>query len=132
MLFYSAMTEQANSGGGGTVKTSRVAILLSATVWPGAGQFAQKRWVAGAIYALSFLACFIVSMTYGVRIMLAYYGMWDFDRDHGDSNATSIKPHLVKMLIFFVIAVGIFIAALIDVVIVHIRRLRAVRNSVTL
>ena len=38
---------------------SRLALYLSALVWPGAGQFAQKRWLAGIFYAVVFSVCFV-------------------------------------------------------------------------
>lgn len=36
---------------------SRLALYLSALVFPGAGQFAQKRWLAGLFYAVVFSVC---------------------------------------------------------------------------
>jgi hypothetical protein len=38
---------------------SRLAIYLSALVWPGAGQYAQKRWLAGTFCAVIFLVCIV-------------------------------------------------------------------------
>jgi len=44
---------------GADEKTSRLALYLSALVWPGAGQFTQKRWLAGLFYAAVFSTCFV-------------------------------------------------------------------------
>ena len=36
----------------------RLPLMLSAFVYPGAGQFAQKRWIPGAVFTVSFTFCF--------------------------------------------------------------------------
>lgn len=41
---------------------SRLALYLSALVYPGAGQFAQKRWLAGLFYAVAFSVCAVFLM----------------------------------------------------------------------
>ena len=40
-----------------SVSPSRLAIYLSALVYPGSGQFVQKRWLVGLFYAIIFSIC---------------------------------------------------------------------------
>ena len=61
--------------------TSRLTLYMSALVWPGAGQFAQKRWLAGTFYAVVFLVCivflFIVILAplfWDLRMLAEYLG----------------------------------------------------------
>ena len=42
--------------------SARLPLYLSAFVFPGAGQLAQKRWLAGTFYALAFTACTVFLM----------------------------------------------------------------------
>lgn len=66
----------------GVVKEpSHIAIYLSALVWPGAGQYAQKRWLAGTFYAAAFLICVVFLFTailkplfLNLRILAEYSG----------------------------------------------------------
>lgn len=37
---------------------SKIALLFSFAVYPGSGQFIQKRWLSGAFYMILFTACF--------------------------------------------------------------------------
>jgi len=41
------------------VLPARLAFYMSMLVWPGAGQFTQKRWLAGTFYAVVFLVCIV-------------------------------------------------------------------------
>ncbi len=49
---------------------NRTALMLSAFVCPGAGQFLQKRWLAGLLYATTFLVAFIVLIVQVFKPML--------------------------------------------------------------
>ncbi len=52
-------------------KPTKTAIMLSAIVSPGAGQFLQRRWLAGSVYLAAFLLCMIFLMIEIIRPMLA-------------------------------------------------------------
>jgi hypothetical protein len=54
---------------------SRAPMMLSAFVAPGAGQFAQRRWLAGFVYGFGFLALFVAFIVSVFRILWVYYGL---------------------------------------------------------
>jgi hypothetical protein len=58
-----------------TAASSRIPVLMSAFVCPGAGQFMQKRWLAGLIYLAGFLASFFWLMVLAVSNIIDYYKM---------------------------------------------------------
>jgi hypothetical protein len=57
-----------------TGRPGRAPVLLSAFVFPGAGQLLQRRRAAAALYAGTFLAACVVFVVYIVRILVSYYG----------------------------------------------------------
>ena len=86
-------------------KPSRIPILLSAFACPGAGQFMQKRWAAGVVFATGFLVGFFRVMILAVGNIVDYYRMaFDFDGPAPDPNSpkTFITPLLIA-LVFYVI-----------------------------
>lgn len=84
-------------------------MLLSALVYPGAGQLMQRRWMAGAGFALVFtlpIAWFIVEV---VRVLGAYYAfMIDF------KGATGEAPGGMAILVPFLLSLAIYLAGLVD------------------
>jgi hypothetical protein len=56
-------------------RPSRAPVLLSAFIFPGAGQLVQRRWGSAAVYAGAFLAACIVFVVYIARILVSYYGL---------------------------------------------------------
>ncbi len=62
-------------------KPGTLPVLLSAAVFPGAGQLAQRRWTAGAIIGSGFLLAFAWCLVSLFRILLAYYALgFDWNR----------------------------------------------------
>ncbi|MBT8043077.1 MAG: hypothetical protein KJN98_07890, partial [Pontiella sp.] len=55
--------------------STHLPILLSALVCPGAGQFVQKRRVAGTMYAAGFLVGFFWIMFRALKILISFYRM---------------------------------------------------------
>lgn len=93
----------------------RLAILLSATACPGAGQFVQRRWLVGLLFMAGFIACLVmlilavvVPIVSNLRIALDAAG-W--------GSTEPFQPiSVVKVLSFFSVAVLIYLAALLDVI----------------
>jgi len=50
-------------------KPTRTAILLSAVISPGAGQFVQRRWAAGTVHLIVFLICIVFFLVEIIRPM---------------------------------------------------------------
>lgn len=88
---------------------SRIPMLLSAFVCPGAGQFMQKRWMAGVIYAVGFIIGFCWFMVLAVKIIIDYY------RIAFDANFQPENPDIMAMLPPFLIAMAFYVLNLIDV-----------------
>jgi hypothetical protein len=57
----------------GDRRPSRGAILLSSFVYPGVGQFVQRRWLAGLFFGAAFTTLFVLLMVACARIIIAYY-----------------------------------------------------------
>lgn len=101
----------------------RLPVMLSAFVYPGAGQFVQKRWAAGAAWSLSFTAAFvafagsvIVPMVRNLKVAL------DWASDGGGGAFAGISPLMVGTT--FVVALLVYILNLADVTRAHRRQTR--------
>jgi hypothetical protein len=53
--------------------SGRMTIFLSAFVYPGLGQFAQRRWASGILHAGAFTACLLWFAVCAVRTIGAFY-----------------------------------------------------------
>ena len=91
-------------------KLTKIPVLLSAMVCPGAGQFVQKRWRTGSAYLLCFLATFMYVMLAAGKTIISYYRLgFEFD---------TYEPEPISMLNLlspFGLALLIYLANLIDV-----------------
>jgi hypothetical protein len=84
-------------------------MLLSALVYPGSGQLFQRRWLAGAGYAIAFTGPMLWFLTENARILKAYYTfMLDF------KGATGEVPPIGAIIIPFVLSMVIYVANLVD------------------
>ena len=95
----------------------RLPVLITAFVWPGLGQFMQRRWFSAAVFSLGFLACTVVFFVLAFRILSAYYGLWlHFDN--------YVKPDLPLrgVLVSFVAGLLLYIAAIFDAYIGYVRQ----------
>jgi len=86
----------------------RLPMFLSAAVYPGAGQMAQRRWVAGTCFALlftmalgAFFVCFVV-------IIMDYYAL-ALNPDGADES-----PSVVSLLTTFICALAVYVVSLLD------------------
>ena len=84
---------------------SRTPILLSAFICPGAGQFVQKRWLAGTVFVVGFLWGFCWLLLIAGRIIISFYRMAiEFDTYEPDApNAAAILPPFAVALLFYLI-----------------------------
>jgi hypothetical protein len=77
-------------------------MLLSAFACPGAGQFLQKRWLAGFIYATGFIAGFCWFMVLALRIIIDYYRLaFESDFMPDEPNIIGMIPPLAIALVFY-------------------------------
>ena len=96
--------------------SSRIPILLSAFACPGAGQFMQKRWVAGVFFAAGFLVGFFWVMVLAIGNIVDYYSM-AFNFDGPDPDPTSPKAFIAP----FMIALVFYVINLFDVFAAQLR-----------
>lgn len=93
-------------------------MLLSALVFPGAGQLAQRRWLAGILFLLAFAVAFAVFMWVAAELIVSFYRMgFEFETYEPDI-------HPGRLLPAFAVAIGIYLANLADVASAHFRRCR--------
>ncbi|OPZ29741.1 MAG: hypothetical protein BWZ02_00939 [Lentisphaerae bacterium ADurb.BinA184] len=62
-----------------TARPARGVVFLSALIWPGAGQLAQRRWLAGSLFMGAFALAALALLLCAGRILYAYYSLADFD-----------------------------------------------------
>jgi len=114
---------QANTTCSGMREPSRAPIAVSAFVCPGIGQMMQKRWIAGSIYLVVFLAIVVLALVYVLKVMSAWYGLITFDGADTDIRG-SIMPSAVKAVALLLAALAVQIACVIDswIAYLHLRR----------
>lgn len=100
---------------------SRVAIYLSALVWPGAGQYAQKRWLAGTFYAVVFLVC--VVFLFAAILTPLFWNLRMLAEYSGKMETLVFHPiPFVKIIVFFLGSVLVYLGSLLDTVVCYKRR----------
>ena len=100
----------------------RTAILASAMM-PGAGQFLQRRRIAGTVYALLFLALFLLVIVRILRMMLANLAAVNAFAG-GEANQPFVQLSLWSILVPLAAAMAVFVAGLIDTYLASQRRRR--------
>lgn len=116
----SAMNGRDTAGGmreGGPRWQGMGPVFLSAVVFPGVGQWMQRRWVAGSAYAVVFGVAFGWLIVRCLKVLKAYYDL-AFDFNH----ATGEAPSLVAIVIPFVLSMAIYLVNLVDTAIAGRRR----------
>lgn len=99
----------------------RLAIFLSAVVFPGAGQFAQKRWIAGGFYATIFsasavalLVTIFVPLVWNLRALIEL---------GGTDKLLVLRPApYAKIFTWFGLLLVVYAAGLLDTVIYRRRQ----------
>lgn len=83
---------------------------------------AQRRWLAGLLYAVAFLATVVLTLVYAVRIMTAWYGL--MDPDVADVDSAAIRRSLVEMVICLAVSLAVMTVSFIDLFLSHSSRYR--------
>jgi hypothetical protein len=84
-------------------------MLLSALVYPGAGQLMQKRWGVGVGFALAFTVPLVWFVIEVFRVLSAYYAfMVDF------KGATGVAPGATAIVVPFLLSLALYVAGLVD------------------
>lgn len=94
-------------------KTDRTPLMLSAFVYPGAGQFIQRRWIAGTLYAVFFTVFFVLFMVNVARPMMANVDA-ALAFAMGDGSKPMTAPSLVAIIVPFVLSMLAYVANIID------------------
>lgn len=103
-------------------KPSALAILFSAVVFPGAGQYLQKRWLAGSFYALVFLGGVVFLFAAIFRPLFLNLRMLSALPAGAEENVFYPTPW--KNIFFWTsVALGVYLANLLDVYVYYRRGL---------
>jgi hypothetical protein len=107
---------------------SRLALYLSALVYPGAGQFAQKRWLAGIFYACLFSICFIFLV---IAIFEPIFSNLRFALELADTGKSgAFRPiSFVKMFLWLGISILVYATGLLDTHLSYRRECRRRMNA---
>jgi hypothetical protein len=96
---------------------SRMPIMMTAFGFPGAGQFMQKRWLAGTVISLAVTATLVAFFVYAVRIIWGYYSLaFDFE-----GSTPPLHPPWRQLLGTFAVFMVVYVIAVIDVWVGHRR-----------
>ncbi|HEY5653543.1 MAG TPA: hypothetical protein VIR63_04140 [Pontiella sp.] len=97
----------------------RIPVLLSAFVCPGAGQFVQRRWLAGAIFSGGFMIGFCWFSVISIKVILDIYKLaFEFETHEPEPIA------LTAFIAPLAIATLFHLVSLFDVVIAQQRIIR--------
>jgi len=102
----------------------QMVMLLSAVMYPGAGQAFQKRWLAAAFYALGFGGAFLWLLGVFVWFMLQYYQM-GMNADLAGDNTTPVFPW-IQFGVSLLLSGFLYLFNLVDVFLAHRRQARKV------
>ena len=102
---------------------TRLAIMFSAVVYPGAGQFMQRRWLPGILCGGSFTAAFVWFIVEMVRIMHAYLSTAFFDAP------PDAPPGYRRLLFSALTSLALFTIGLVDTILAHQRALRRFQST---
>lgn len=92
-------------------------MVLSALVYPGAGQLMQRRWLAGVFYMVVSTVVMVWLVIAVFAVLKVYYGM-AFE----PMNVPVEAPGIAPLIIPFVVWVAIYVAGLIDTAIASYRQ----------
>lgn len=96
-----------------------LAFVLSAVIYPGAGQFVQRRIAAGLLYAIPFTAVFVWFLWRALQILVAYYRLAAHPMQ-----AEAEPVSAVSLLVPFLACIAIYVVNVIDAIVAAPRPLR--------
>lgn len=94
-------------------------LMLSALVYPGVGQLVQRRWLAGAAAIVAFTASFAWFLVRAAQAAMAYYR---FAFDFNEATGSPVRPR--DIIVPFVVALAVYVAAVIDAAVADARARR--------
>lgn len=109
--------------GRGMQKPSKTAIMLSAIMAPGAGQFLQRRWAAGAFFLIAFLIC-LVCLALEIIAPLLKNVVISMDFAARTSDQPFVKFRVVAILAWLGLSLVVYFAGLIDTAAAYYRQCR--------
>jgi len=109
-------------------KPSGLAILLSAVVFPGAGQYMQKRLVAGTFYAAVFLFC--VVFLFKELFTPIFLNLRALEKSVvGAQPAVYYPASWQKILLWTAVSLFVYLANLLDVFVFYRKRFKNPKYS---
>jgi len=109
-------------------KPTKTAIMLSAFVSPGVGQFVQRRWVAGAIYLVAFLVCLVLLLFEIIRPMVNNI-LISIDFAAHKSDLPLLKFRMIPILSWLGLSLVLYLASLLDTAAAYYRQCREVARQ---
>lgn len=97
-------------------------VILSALVWPGAGQLAQRRWVAGGLAAVGFT---VAAGWFGVRVARVVAAYYRFAFDFNGAQDVHVSPAM--LLNPLGLCAAVYLVSLVDTLLAATRQ----RTSLT-
>jgi len=94
----------------------RVSTIIISALFPGVGQFIQRRYLAGGIILAAFGVALLGLLICAFRILADFYGMGFNFQDHEPSDI-SVRP----LGVFFLLAIVIYLVNLVDAYRGHLR-----------
>jgi hypothetical protein len=95
---------------------SRLPLVLSGLIFPGAGQVVQRRWVAAVLYGGGTVAAFVMFMVAAVQIVFSFYSL-GFAPESYQSPEMPIR----RLVVWFFVTLLIYLASLLDTYIAYRR-----------
>jgi hypothetical protein len=84
-------------------------VVISALVYPGAGQLMQRRWISAVFFLVTFSAILAWSTSRTLKVMQAYY-----DFAFNFQSATGEAPDAMEIGVPFILSLVVYIANVID------------------
>ena len=104
-------------------KPTKTAIMLSAVMAPGAGQFVQRRWVAGAFFLIAFLVCLVFLLVAIVRPMVANI-LASLDFAERKPDVALMQFRVAPILVWLGLSLVVYLAGLMDTAAAYYRQCR--------
>ena len=105
---------------------SKLPVFLSALVFPGLGQFLQRRWGAGCFFLLGFLTSFGIFCIFVIILLINYYEIgFDFDTYEGG------ELHFRGLIVSFIISILLYLANIVDTALAQFRARKSQPSEIT-
>ncbi len=98
-------------------RPTRLGVTLS-VVYPGLGQFVQRRYVAGTAFLMTATAMFIMLVVSFIAIIVNYYRLWLAPSE------VEVAPMVVRFMTWFGLLLIVYAAAVMDAYLAYRRQSR--------